>query len=136
MVFGGGPAGDSVGARGITAHLSVELARRYGCALELVGRSPEPDAEDPATASAVEPRELKLRLIELNRDARPAEKAFTKASARVAKEANKATKKAAKKDKDVRGKKDAIAVPKAKARRPRAKHAKKSASPPVVTGTG
>jgi acyl transferase domain-containing protein/NAD(P)H-dependent flavin oxidoreductase YrpB (nitropropane dioxygenase family)/acyl carrier protein len=62
------------GARGITARISVELARRYGCALELVGRSPEPEeVEDSSTAPAADARALKSRLIELAHDARPAE---------------------------------------------------------------
>ncbi|MFT7623722.1 MAG: acyl transferase domain-containing protein/acyl carrier protein, partial [Myxococcota bacterium] len=39
------------GARGITARVAIELARRFQCTLELVGRSPEPGAaEDAATA--------------------------------------------------------------------------------------
>jgi NAD(P)-dependent dehydrogenase (short-subunit alcohol dehydrogenase family) len=35
------------GARGITARLAVALARSTGCSLELVGRSPLPDAPEP-----------------------------------------------------------------------------------------
>jgi NAD(P)-dependent dehydrogenase (short-subunit alcohol dehydrogenase family) len=62
------------GARGITAHLSIELARRYACALELIGRSPCPDAADPAEIAAIDDeRGLKRRLIELAPSARPAE---------------------------------------------------------------
>jgi NAD(P)-dependent dehydrogenase (short-subunit alcohol dehydrogenase family) len=62
------------GARGIAAHLSVGLARRFGCALELVGRSPSPDGEDPPElADAADERALKQRLIELSPSARPAE---------------------------------------------------------------
>ncbi|HET9334185.1 MAG TPA: SDR family NAD(P)-dependent oxidoreductase [Gemmatimonadota bacterium] len=62
------------GARGITAHLSVGIARRYGCALELVGRSPRPDSEDPPElAEANDERTLKQRLIALSPGARPAE---------------------------------------------------------------
>ena len=62
------------GARGITAHLSVGIARRFGCALELVGRSPRPDGEDPPElAEADDERTLKQRLIALSPGARPAE---------------------------------------------------------------
>jgi NAD(P)-dependent dehydrogenase (short-subunit alcohol dehydrogenase family) len=62
------------GARGIAAHLSIELARRHGCALELVGRSPHPGAaEPPEVPDAADERELKRRLIELAPGSRPAE---------------------------------------------------------------
>ncbi len=41
------------GARGITASAGVALARRFGCRLELVGRSPLPESdEDPELAAA------------------------------------------------------------------------------------
>jgi NAD(P)-dependent dehydrogenase (short-subunit alcohol dehydrogenase family)/acyl carrier protein len=79
---GGGATGldrDSVvlvtgGGRGIAAHLSIELARRHRCALELVGRSPHPGASDPPEIAEVgDERELKRRLIELEPGARPAE---------------------------------------------------------------
>ncbi|MGH6887288.1 MAG: SDR family NAD(P)-dependent oxidoreductase, partial [Geminicoccales bacterium] len=79
---GGGAAGldsESVvlvtgGARGIAAHLSIELARRHGCALELIGRSPRPDdAEAPELAGLSDERELKRRLIDLAPGTRPAE---------------------------------------------------------------
>ena len=36
------------GARGITARIALELARRYGCRLELVGRTPPPAPADDA----------------------------------------------------------------------------------------
>ncbi|MCC7217974.1 MAG: SDR family NAD(P)-dependent oxidoreductase [Burkholderiales bacterium] len=36
------------GARGITARIALELARRFGCRLELVGRTPQPAAMDDA----------------------------------------------------------------------------------------
>lgn len=36
------------GARGITARIATELARRYGCKLVLVGRSPRPSADEAA----------------------------------------------------------------------------------------
>jgi NAD(P)-dependent dehydrogenase (short-subunit alcohol dehydrogenase family) len=45
------------GARGITARLAVSLARSTGCSLELVGRSPLPDApeDDDLAAAGDEP---------------------------------------------------------------------------------
>lgn len=62
------------GARGIAAHLSVAIARRFGCALELVGRSPHPTEEESAdTRDAEDERALRQRLIELGPHARPAE---------------------------------------------------------------
>ncbi|WP_462165688.1 SDR family NAD(P)-dependent oxidoreductase, partial [Frankia sp. AiPs1] len=52
------------GARGITAGLAVELARRTGCAIELVGRTPLPSGpEDPATAGAPDAPALRRALI-------------------------------------------------------------------------
>ena len=47
------------GARGITAKVAVALARRYGCRIELVGRSPLPEAEDPTLAGAADARALR-----------------------------------------------------------------------------
>ena len=62
------------GARGITASVAVELARRFGCKLELVGRSPEPaDEEGPLTAEISDPLAVKRALIESNDGATPAE---------------------------------------------------------------
>ena len=67
-----GPAvldGDSVvlltgGARGITARLAVSLARSTGCSLELVGRSPLPDApEDDDLAAAADEPSIRKALI-------------------------------------------------------------------------
>ncbi len=53
------------GARGITAHVSIELARRFGCALELVGRTPVPSSGEPAEVAGLDdPRDLKRRLME------------------------------------------------------------------------
>ncbi|MGD9644555.1 MAG: SDR family NAD(P)-dependent oxidoreductase [Pirellulales bacterium] len=53
------------GARGITAAIATELARRYRPTLILVGRSPmPPEAEAPHTAGLVDPGELKAALIE------------------------------------------------------------------------
>jgi malonyl CoA-acyl carrier protein transacylase/NAD(P)-dependent dehydrogenase (short-subunit alcohol dehydrogenase family) len=61
------------GARGITARVSEELARRFGCRLELVGRSPLPSTEEsPETAGIEDPLDLKKKVIELHPDARPA----------------------------------------------------------------
>lgn len=54
----------SGGARGITADVAIELARRYRPNLVLVGRSPMPAAEEPAdTAGLNTSRELKSALI-------------------------------------------------------------------------
>ncbi|MDX1661107.1 MAG: SDR family NAD(P)-dependent oxidoreductase, partial [Gemmatimonadota bacterium] len=62
------------GARGITAHVSIELARRFGCALELVGRTPAPAEEEPATVPDTDdPRELKRRLLDADPEATLAE---------------------------------------------------------------
>ncbi|HJR52740.1 MAG TPA: SDR family NAD(P)-dependent oxidoreductase, partial [Gemmatimonadota bacterium] len=63
------------GARGIAAHVSIELARRHCCVLELVGRSPLPaEGDEPAEIAGIDdPRELKARLIALTPGARPAE---------------------------------------------------------------
>ncbi len=41
------------GARGITARVAVELAKRFGCRLVLVGRSPAPQEEEPAELAAL-----------------------------------------------------------------------------------
>ena len=52
------------GARGITARLAVSLATVYGCSLELVGRSPLPDApEAPEFADAADVGGLRQLLI-------------------------------------------------------------------------
>ncbi len=52
------------GARGITARLALSLATTYGCSLELVGRSPLPDApEDPDVAAAADATDLRRVLI-------------------------------------------------------------------------
>jgi NAD(P)-dependent dehydrogenase (short-subunit alcohol dehydrogenase family) len=52
------------GARGITARLAVSLAATYGCSLELVGRSPVPDApEEPEFAAAEDATQLRKVLI-------------------------------------------------------------------------
>ncbi|WP_238435872.1 SDR family NAD(P)-dependent oxidoreductase, partial [Frankia sp. AgB1.9] len=52
------------GARGITALLAMEIARRSGAHVELVGRTPPPAApEDPATAGALDAPALRRALI-------------------------------------------------------------------------
>ncbi|MDX1624041.1 MAG: SDR family NAD(P)-dependent oxidoreductase, partial [Gemmatimonadota bacterium] len=53
------------GARGIAARVSVELARRYGCSLELVGRTPAPNETlPPEFADVDDPATIKRRLLE------------------------------------------------------------------------
>ena len=52
------------GARGITARLAIALARSTGCCLELVGRSPLPDApEDDDLAEAADAASLRRAFI-------------------------------------------------------------------------
>jgi acyl transferase domain-containing protein/NAD(P)-dependent dehydrogenase (short-subunit alcohol dehydrogenase family)/acyl carrier protein len=62
------------GARGITAAVALELARRYQPNLVLVGRSPLPEeSEGPDTAGITGAAELKAALIaRLRREGRPA----------------------------------------------------------------
>ena len=47
------------GARGITARAAIAIARRYGCRIELVGRSPRPGPEEHALAGANDARALR-----------------------------------------------------------------------------
>ncbi len=62
------------GARGITAQLAVALARRYGCQLELVGRSPLPQDEESAeTRAASDLKSLRQALVRLHPALKPAE---------------------------------------------------------------
>ncbi len=62
------------GARGITAKIALELARQYGCKMELVGRSAWPDqAEDAATVGAEDLRALRKILIQQGDKKTPAE---------------------------------------------------------------
>jgi NAD(P)-dependent dehydrogenase (short-subunit alcohol dehydrogenase family) len=49
------------GARGITARVAIELARRTGCAIELIGRSEPGGEEEPALAAA--PDAVALRRV-------------------------------------------------------------------------
>ncbi|HEV7757414.1 MAG TPA: SDR family NAD(P)-dependent oxidoreductase, partial [Acidimicrobiales bacterium] len=52
------------GARGITARVAVELAQRFGCSIELVGRSALPEGEeDPALAAATDRMALRSALV-------------------------------------------------------------------------
>ena len=52
------------GARGITAQLAIELAQRYRCTLELVGRSEMPVGEESAsTASARDAMALRKAIV-------------------------------------------------------------------------
>ncbi|MFN2383640.1 MAG: SDR family NAD(P)-dependent oxidoreductase [Gemmatimonadota bacterium] len=65
------------GARGITAHISIALAQRYGCALELVGRTPLLDEpESAATADCADLISLRRQLAATRPDAPPAEIEF------------------------------------------------------------
>jgi acyl transferase domain-containing protein/NAD(P)H-dependent flavin oxidoreductase YrpB (nitropropane dioxygenase family)/NADP-dependent 3-hydroxy acid dehydrogenase YdfG len=53
------------GARGITARIAAALAERWGCRLELVGRSPRPAGEEaPAFAAAADLTALRRLLLE------------------------------------------------------------------------
>jgi acyl transferase domain-containing protein/NAD(P)H-dependent flavin oxidoreductase YrpB (nitropropane dioxygenase family) len=62
------------GARGITAKLAVVLAQRYGCQLELAGRSPLPQGEeDAATQGATDLKALRQLLSRLHPELKPAE---------------------------------------------------------------
>jgi acyl transferase domain-containing protein/NAD(P)H-dependent flavin oxidoreductase YrpB (nitropropane dioxygenase family)/NADP-dependent 3-hydroxy acid dehydrogenase YdfG len=60
------------GARGITAKIAEEIARRYKSRLVLVGSSPEPVAEHPDTTPLTTPAELKAALMKLLPDPKPA----------------------------------------------------------------
>jgi len=70
------------GARGITAAVALELARRYQPNLVLVGRSPLPEANEAVdTAGLTTAAELKAALIErLRREGRPAAPAIVEAA--------------------------------------------------------
>jgi acyl transferase domain-containing protein/NAD(P)H-dependent flavin oxidoreductase YrpB (nitropropane dioxygenase family)/NAD(P)-dependent dehydrogenase (short-subunit alcohol dehydrogenase family) len=72
------------GARGITAAVAHELARRYRPTLVLVGRSPLPEGPEPAdTAGLVEPGDLKAALLARSRrEGRPAPLAGVEAAYR------------------------------------------------------
>ncbi|MDB5306283.1 MAG: Phenolphthiocerol synthesis polyketide synthase type Pks15/1 [Gemmataceae bacterium] len=86
------------GARGITARIALELARRYKPRLVLVGSSAEPAAEPPATAGLTTPAELKAALMkQLPAEGKPAAPAAVEA-----------VYKRLLKDREIRGNLDAI----------------------------
>jgi acyl transferase domain-containing protein/NAD(P)H-dependent flavin oxidoreductase YrpB (nitropropane dioxygenase family)/NAD(P)-dependent dehydrogenase (short-subunit alcohol dehydrogenase family) len=60
------------GARGITAEVAVELARRFRCKLELVGRSPLGDDEDTELSGAKDAAAVRRILLERACGAGPA----------------------------------------------------------------
>ena len=62
------------GARGITALIAIELAKRYRCHLEVVGRSPMPKGEESAVTRGIDdPRKLRQALLAADPALRPAE---------------------------------------------------------------
>jgi acyl transferase domain-containing protein/NAD(P)H-dependent flavin oxidoreductase YrpB (nitropropane dioxygenase family)/NAD(P)-dependent dehydrogenase (short-subunit alcohol dehydrogenase family)/acyl carrier protein len=62
------------GARGITALIAIELARRYRCHLEVVGRSPMPVGEESALTRGIDdPRKLRQALLASEPRQKPAE---------------------------------------------------------------
>jgi NAD(P)-dependent dehydrogenase (short-subunit alcohol dehydrogenase family) len=60
------------GARGITAKVALELARRYRLRLVLVGSSPAPAEEEADTAELTTAAEIKAALMKRQPDAKPA----------------------------------------------------------------
>ncbi|MFL5327685.1 MAG: SDR family NAD(P)-dependent oxidoreductase [Gemmataceae bacterium] len=69
------------GARGITAKVAEQLARRFQCNLVLVGRSAPPEQEDPETARLQNPAEIKAALMaRFQREGRPAAPASVEAA--------------------------------------------------------
>ncbi|TAJ54672.1 MAG: SDR family NAD(P)-dependent oxidoreductase [Nevskiaceae bacterium] len=62
------------GARGITALIAIELARRYRCHLEVVGRSAMPVGEESALTRGIDdPRKLRQALLAADPKQKPAE---------------------------------------------------------------
>ena len=62
------------GARGITALIAIELAKRYRCHLEVVGRSPMPTGEESAQTRGIDdPRKLRQALLAADPKQKPAE---------------------------------------------------------------
>ena len=62
------------GARGITALMAIELAQRFQCQLELVGRSAlPPNEESAATKGVMDQRQLRQALLSENPARKPAE---------------------------------------------------------------
>jgi acyl transferase domain-containing protein/NAD(P)H-dependent flavin oxidoreductase YrpB (nitropropane dioxygenase family) len=60
------------GARGVTAKVALELAKRYKCKLVLVGSSPVPAAESADTAHLTSHAEIKAALLKQQPGAKPA----------------------------------------------------------------
>lgn len=62
------------GARGITALIAIELARRYRCHLEVVGRSDMPTGEESTLTRGIDdPRKLRQALLAMNPAQKPGE---------------------------------------------------------------
>ena len=62
------------GARGITALIAIELAKRYRCHLEVVGRSSLPKGEESAVTRGIDdPRKLRQALLAADPAMRPSE---------------------------------------------------------------
>ncbi|BET26629.1 acyl transferase domain-containing protein [Limnobacter thiooxidans] len=62
------------GAKGITALVAVELARRHGCKLELVGRSAAPQGEESEhTRGETDTKRLRQILLTAHPESKPAE---------------------------------------------------------------
>jgi NAD(P)-dependent dehydrogenase (short-subunit alcohol dehydrogenase family) len=62
------------GARGITALIAIELARRYRCHLEIVGRSSMPTKEEQELTRGIDdPRKLRQTLLAADPKRKPAE---------------------------------------------------------------
>jgi acyl transferase domain-containing protein/NAD(P)H-dependent flavin oxidoreductase YrpB (nitropropane dioxygenase family)/short-subunit dehydrogenase len=71
------------GARGITAIVALAMARRFGCKLELVGRSPLPDdEEDGELRAALDAPSLRRALVARMNGAGPASPAAIEAQVR------------------------------------------------------
>ena len=60
------------GARGVTAKVALELAKRYKCKLVLVGSSPVPASEAADTANLTAHAEIKAALLKQHAGAKPA----------------------------------------------------------------
>lgn len=75
------------GARGITARVALAFARRHGCTLELVGRTPvPPEAEEPFLREASDARAIRQALIAQDPRKGPAEIEATVARVLAARE--------------------------------------------------
>ncbi len=71
------------GARGITAEASVALAEKFGCRLELVGRTSLGEPEDPESARAEDTLQLRKLLLERVNGAGPASPAAIERACRA-----------------------------------------------------